>query len=153
HRAFCPHRRRSGQRDHVPEPIPHAPRRRPVRPRARGSVFARVLPDHPAIQLHLLHRDDCLADGGREMKLPRLTFGASGRLTAPCAPNPRPSRVLFFAYLVASLVPIYWLVCMSLKTNEELLGGFSLFPRAPTLDNFRVIFTDPEWRNGYVNSI
>jgi glycerol transport system permease protein len=67
--------------------------------------------------------------------------------------SPRPRRLLLLAYLAASLVPVYWLVCMSLKTNEEILGGFTLFPASPTLDNYVTIFTDPAWRSGYVNSI
>ena len=31
-------------------------------------------------------------------------------------------------YFVFLLLPIYWLVIMSLKTNEEILGGLTLFP-------------------------
>ncbi len=42
---------------------------------------------------------------------------------------------------------------MSFKTNEEILGAFTLFPREFTLDNYRVIFTDPSWYKGYFNSI
>jgi glycerol transport system permease protein len=56
-------------------------------------------------------------------------------------------------YILFLLVPIYWLFSMSLKTNAETLGGFSLWPQAPTLANYRVIFTDASWYNGYINSI
>lgn len=56
-------------------------------------------------------------------------------------------------YLLFVLVPIYWLLNMSFKTNQEILGGLSLFPQNFTLDNYRVIFTDPTWYNGYLNSI
>jgi glycerol transport system permease protein len=56
-------------------------------------------------------------------------------------------------YILFLLIPIYWLVSMSLKTNAETLGGFSLWPKAPTLANYRVIFTDPSWYSGYINSI
>jgi glycerol transport system permease protein len=65
----------------------------------------------------------------------------------------KPSRLIVPLYLLLSLVPIYWLVGMSLKTNEEILGGFSLFPRAPTLANYITIFTDPDWNQGYINSL
>ena len=65
----------------------------------------------------------------------------------------KPSRVLLAAYLTLSLVPIYSLLGMSLKTNDEILGRFTLFPAAPTLDNFRTILTDADWSDGYVNSI
>jgi glycerol transport system permease protein len=65
----------------------------------------------------------------------------------------KPSRLVVPLYLLLSLVPIYWLIGMSLKTNEEILGGFSLFPRAPTLANYVTIFTDPDWNQGYINSL
>ncbi len=58
--------------------------------------------------------------------------------------------VLYFVFLV---LPLYWLLNMSFKTNEEILGAFTLFPQNFTLDNYRVIFTDPSWYMGYVNSI
>jgi glycerol transport system permease protein len=56
-------------------------------------------------------------------------------------------------YLLLSFVPIYWLVGMSLKTNEEILGGFTLWPRNPTLANYITIFTDADWNQGYINSL
>jgi glycerol transport system permease protein len=65
----------------------------------------------------------------------------------------RASRLLAPLYLLLSLVPIYWLVGMSLKTNEEILGPFSLLPREPTLANYVTIFTDPGWSQGYINSL
>ena len=62
-------------------------------------------------------------------------------------------QVGMVCYLLFVLVPIYWLLNMSFKTNQEILGGLSLFPQNFTLDNYRVIFTDPTWYNGYLNSI
>lgn len=56
-------------------------------------------------------------------------------------------------YLLFVLVPIYWLLNMSFKNNQEIMGGLSLIPQNFTLDNYRVIFTDPTWYNGYLNSI
>ena len=56
-------------------------------------------------------------------------------------------------YILFLLLPIYWLLNMSLKTNEEILSVFSLWPRDLTLDNYRVIFTDPSWYSGYINSM
>jgi glycerol transport system permease protein len=56
-------------------------------------------------------------------------------------------------YFVFVLLPIYWMVNMSFKENEEITGAFSLFPRHFTTDNYKVIFTDPSWYGGYVNSI
>ncbi len=56
-------------------------------------------------------------------------------------------------YILFLMLPIYWLLNMSFKTTNEILGGFSLWPHQFTLDNYRVIFTDPTWYMGYVNSL
>src|SRR5690606_4497383 len=56
-------------------------------------------------------------------------------------------------YIAFLLLPIYWLVSMSFKTNAETLSTFALWPQRPTLDNYRVIFTDAAWYSGYINSI
>jgi glycerol transport system permease protein len=61
--------------------------------------------------------------------------------------------VLLGLYIACSLVPIYWLVCMSLKTNQEILGGFSAVPAHFDLSNYVTILTDPDWNRGYINSI
>jgi glycerol transport system permease protein len=56
-------------------------------------------------------------------------------------------------YILFLMLPIYWLLNMSFKTTNEILGGFSLYPQNFTLANYKVIFTDPTWYNGYLNSI
>ncbi len=56
-------------------------------------------------------------------------------------------------YIFLLLLPIYWLLNMSFKTNEEILSVFSLWPQNFTLDNYRVIFTDKSWYSGYINSM
>jgi glycerol transport system permease protein len=56
-------------------------------------------------------------------------------------------------YILFLMLPIYWLVSMSFKTTNEILGHFSLFPQQWTLDNYRTIFTDPTWYWGYINSL
>lgn len=75
-------------------------------------------------------------------------------------PNTAPKRsritrqgVVMTLYLLFLLLPIYWLLNMSLKTNEEILSTFSLWPHEFTLDNYKTIFTDPSWYSGYINSI
>ena len=40
-------------------------------------------------------------------------------------------------YLVFAILPVYWMVNMSFKTNEEILSTFSLWPNAFTWDNYR----------------
>ena len=56
-------------------------------------------------------------------------------------------------YIIFLMLPIYWLVNMSFKTTNEILGTFTLWPQEFTLENYRKIFTDPTWYNGYINSI
>ncbi|MEM9010758.1 MAG: carbohydrate ABC transporter permease [Pseudomonadota bacterium] len=56
-------------------------------------------------------------------------------------------------YILFLMLPIYWLISMSFKTTNEILGGFTPFPQQWTLDNYRVIFTDPTWYWGYFNSL
>ncbi len=55
-------------------------------------------------------------------------------------------------YIIFLLLPIYWLINMSLKTNQEILSVFSLWPQDLTFANYKVIFTDPAWYSGYINS-
>ena len=56
-------------------------------------------------------------------------------------------------YIFFLMLPIYWLLNMSFKTTNEILGTFSLFPINFTFENYIKIFTDPTWYNGYLNSI
>ncbi len=56
-------------------------------------------------------------------------------------------------YIVFLMLPIYWLLNMSFKTTNEILGGFSLFPNDFTFENYAKIFTDPTWYSGYINSL
>jgi glycerol transport system permease protein len=56
-------------------------------------------------------------------------------------------------YIVFLMLPIYWLLNMSFKTTNEILGGFSAWPQNFTLENYAVIFTDPTWYWGYINSL
>jgi glycerol transport system permease protein len=65
----------------------------------------------------------------------------------------RPRSLFLLAYLVFAVLPIYWMVNMSFKTNAEILSSFSVLPRQLTLENYRTIFTDPSWYSGYINSL
>ncbi len=56
-------------------------------------------------------------------------------------------------YILFLMLPIYWLLNMSFKTTNEILGAFTLWPQNITLDNYVKIFTDPTWYTGYFNSI
>lgn len=63
------------------------------------------------------------------------------------------SAIVMTVYLVFLMLPIYWLVNMSFKTNNDIMTAFSLWPTNPTLQNYVTIFTDPAWYLAYVNSI
>jgi glycerol transport system permease protein len=65
----------------------------------------------------------------------------------------RSNAVVMGLYLLFLMVPIYWLVGMSLKTNNEITSVFTLWPRNLTFANYHTILTDPAWYMGYVNSI
>lgn len=81
-------------------------------------------------------------------------------VAAPLAANralsgPRVSGrvVVMTLYLLFLMLPIYWLVNMSLKTNMEITSGLTLWPRDITFDNYIRIFTDESWYSGYINSL
>lgn len=65
----------------------------------------------------------------------------------------RKRSLIPLVYILFLMLPIYWLVAMSFKSTQEILGGFSLFPQTWTLASYRTIFTDPTWYWGYLNSI
>jgi glycerol transport system permease protein len=56
-------------------------------------------------------------------------------------------------YLLFMLLPVYWLLNMSLKTNTEITTTLTLWPRNITFANYIRIFTDQSWYSGYIHSI
>ena len=68
-------------------------------------------------------------------------------------PRFRARSLFLLAYLLFALIPIYWMVMMSFKTNEEILSTFTLWPHDFTWHNYQTIFTDPAWYSGYINSL
>ncbi|HEY6631851.1 MAG TPA: carbohydrate ABC transporter permease [Rhizobiaceae bacterium] len=63
------------------------------------------------------------------------------------------STLVLALYILFLLLPIYWLVNMSLKTNTEITTTLTLWPREITFENYRRIFTDSSWYSGYINSL
>ena len=61
--------------------------------------------------------------------------------------------IFLWLYIVFALLPSYWMLNMSLRTNEEILSTFSLFPNHLTFANYMTIFTDASWYSGYINSL
>ncbi|MBY6146862.1 carbohydrate ABC transporter permease [Mameliella alba] len=83
---------------------------------------------------------------------------ADTTLTQPTArrsslPKVNSRAAVMTLYLLFLLLPIYWLLNMSLKTNTEILNEFTLWPRNLTFANYATILTDPAWYMGYVNSL
>src|SRR5215813_3166789 len=65
----------------------------------------------------------------------------------------KPRSAVMALYLLFIIVPVYWLVNMSLKTNTEITTTLTLWPRTLTFDNYVKIFTDQSWYSGYIHSI
>jgi multiple sugar transport system permease protein len=54
--------------------------------------------------------------------------------------------------ILYALVPVAWIVSLSLKPTDEISqGGF--LPKDPTLENFRTVFDDPQFPSALRNSI
>lgn len=62
-------------------------------------------------------------------------------------------RILLFLYFLFLAAPLFWMLSMSFKTNEEILSERSFFPQEPTIANYQEIFTEPEWRNSFAVSL
>src|SRR5688572_26032840 len=58
--------------------------------------------------------------------------------------------IILYGFFV--LIPIYWLLNMSFKTNTEILNVLTAWPQDFTWANYQTIFTDPSWYGGYINS-
>src|SRR3954463_1177057 len=62
-------------------------------------------------------------------------------------------RSILIVFLIFLMLPIYWLVNMSFKTNGEIVSTMTLWPHAPTIANYMRIFTDESWYSGYIHSL
>lgn len=82
-----------------------------------------------------------------------MTDTSASRTRSFSFPAINSRAVVMTLYLLFLLLPIYWLLNMSLKTNTEILNDFTLWPRDLTLANYTTILTDPAWYMGYVNSL
>jgi glycerol transport system permease protein len=58
-------------------------------------------------------------------------------------------RVILAFYLVILMLPIYWLINMSLRTNSDIVSGLALWPHNPTFEKYLQIFNDPTWVHGF----
>src|SRR4051812_10143451 len=73
-------------------------------------------------------------------------------MTGP-AERGRKRTAALVLYLVFTLLPILWMVHMSLRSNDAIVSRFTWLPESLSLQNYRTIFTDPAWYGGYLNSL
>ncbi len=62
-------------------------------------------------------------------------------------------RAVVALYFVLLMLPVYWLLNMSLRLTPDILSRFELVSSHPTLANFAHILGDPTWYLSYVNSL
>jgi glycerol transport system permease protein len=62
-------------------------------------------------------------------------------------------RLGFAVYLLALMLPIYWLVNMSLRSNEEITSALAFFPHHPSLEKYFYILHDPTWVHAFLVSL
>ena len=63
-------------------------------------------------------------------------------------------RILFVGgFIVFVLLPIYWMVATSLKTNKEIRQDATLYPHAPTFNSYILLFKDKGFSSFLTNSI
>jgi glycerol transport system permease protein len=65
-----------------------------------------------------------------------------------------PGRALVLVlYLLFTLLPVWWMVHMSLRDNAAITAQFAWLPESVSLDNYARIFGDPSWYGSYINSL
>ena len=60
---------------------------------------------------------------------------------------------LLYGYCVYLLLPLYWLLSMALRRNQDIVSGLEIVPSQPTLANFAEIFSNPVWYQAFGNSL
>lgn len=60
---------------------------------------------------------------------------------------------IIVALLGVVLLPIYWMVAASLKSNKEITQDATLYPHDPTFDNYRRLFSLKQFDNYLTNSL
>ena len=133
-RAVRTDRRRPRQYNHIPVHLSGQNCTFAIRSGAGWGILAHLLSDRAAVQLSVLSGTSTSWKRRQGMKIRKRTFGL----------------MIYFGLL---LMPIYWMLNMSLRTNADILSSFVLYPKNITFANYIKIFTDPSWYSGYINSI
>jgi len=79
--------------------------------------------------------------------------GLAARITGAALSRRAVAPMLLGLYLCFQMMPIYWLVRMSLMQPADIMSSSAFLPTAPSFDNYTTIFTDPAWYMSYVNSL
>ena len=58
-------------------------------------------------------------------------------------------KFILFVYLTLLMLPVYWLINLSLRTNSDIMSGMALWPHHPTLAKYVAIFNDPSWVHAF----
>src|ERR1700749_3306706 len=58
-------------------------------------------------------------------------------------------KVALVVYLVLLMLPIYWLINLSLRPNEDIMSHMALWPHHPTLEKYFFILSDPTWVHAF----
>jgi multiple sugar transport system permease protein len=61
--------------------------------------------------------------------------------------------IILVLMVVLVAAPIYWMITISFKTSRDIYRLPSLFPTAPTLDNYRVLLVDKHFLVNIGNSL
>ncbi len=58
-------------------------------------------------------------------------------------------KVALITYLLLLMLPIYWLINLSLRSNEDIMSHMALWPHHPTLEKYFFILSDPTWVHAF----
>jgi glycerol transport system permease protein len=61
--------------------------------------------------------------------------------------------IVLGVYVVLLMLPIYWLLKMSLQSNFEITSGLSLWPHEVVFEHYQKIFSDPDWYGGFEHTL
>src|ERR1700709_2420398 len=62
-------------------------------------------------------------------------------------------RIILVSFLIFLLLPIYWLVNMSFKTNTAIVSTMTLWPHQPTPRHYIPLFHTERRYSGYIHSL
>ena len=76
--------------------------------------------------------------------------------TPPPARRQRAERwrpIVLGLYMLVLMLPVYWLLKMSLQSNVEITSSLALIPLHPTFEHYAKIFSDPDWYGGFEHTL